>query len=682
MINLNSINLSNINLGEIYPSEIKLGYPSLVYRQPIYGIDGILGLYSGKGLTNEQMAKTPVWKDKSGMGNDLQMKNFLWGLSSGCGMYSINMPAELSINQPFGTLHFTISTKYAYSVLPSSTNSINIKFKVRGLLESLGKGLYIRSTNASGTLDVKVYHRDGIYEYNYNNQEGISNVSLYNGEGGIVNFSDFYIEIIPDYQGAICFDGVNDFGVCETFPILTKEKGYTVMALREWLSEKDSQCLVSNRLNSLEDNAFNFELRNINQTLTRSFSNYNTDKVNYPTGPVSWQTSTSYNGTINLNSNYYKGNNCLNVCAMDKRSLFANAAIYSLVIIDHDTTPEERQLVIDYWKKEFPELFPDQAWTVTGKTNESADRATIKNLTGNGNDLVLSNVAFAGNSGYGEYVQDFQYIYANIAQNWTILSAYNKTKFTSKTSFTNAWEVPIGGEITYYSLDKYVNKQFRFIFNSNVSNVIAQARWYDIGSNLIKTVDLIPGKIVECPQFTETLSERPLSIAIKSMNIDDWFSLEQIPDFDGYLVTDGVEDKVNSTTPYMLSEKYSIVGDWKLLDLQDKLAGVSYPNRFYIYPSVAGMKVYINSTSNPSFLIGIKSLKAITSDGVGYDDNWNQIPLSVGITGELVSSLLIGYRASNWARVAFKNLGIHNGRILTKEQLIKAYNCLQTLKNT
>lgn len=50
-----------------------------------------------------------------------------------------------------------------------------------------------------------------------------------------------------------------------------------------------------------------------------------------------------------------------------------------------------------------PWLFPDQAWTVVGKTNEDEDRATIANITGNGNNLKLTNFGFAGNSGYGEY---------------------------------------------------------------------------------------------------------------------------------------------------------------------------------------------------------------------------------------------------------------------------------------
>lgn len=37
----------------------------------------------------------------------------------------------------------------------------------------------------------------------------------------------------------------------------------------------------------------------------------------------------------------------------------------------------------------------DQAWTVVGKTNEDEDRATIANITGNGNDLKLTNFGFA-----------------------------------------------------------------------------------------------------------------------------------------------------------------------------------------------------------------------------------------------------------------------------------------------
>ena len=36
------------------------------------------------------------------------------------------------------------------------------------------------------------------------------------------------------YPGALVFDGVDDRGTCDNFPVLTKEKGYTVVALRQW----------------------------------------------------------------------------------------------------------------------------------------------------------------------------------------------------------------------------------------------------------------------------------------------------------------------------------------------------------------------------------------------------------------------------------------------------------------
>lgn len=40
-------------------------------------------MYSALGLTNEQMAENPVWKDLTGNGHDLQMKNFAWKEGSG-----------------------------------------------------------------------------------------------------------------------------------------------------------------------------------------------------------------------------------------------------------------------------------------------------------------------------------------------------------------------------------------------------------------------------------------------------------------------------------------------------------------------------------------------------------------------------------------------------------------------
>lgn len=70
---------------------------------------------------------------------------------------------------------------------------------------------------------------------------------------------------------------------------------------------------------------------------------------------------------------------------------FARAAIAGQTICNgYFSTDEDDEKVLDWYKKQYPWLFPDQAWTVVGKTNEDEDRATIANITGNGNDLVLS----------------------------------------------------------------------------------------------------------------------------------------------------------------------------------------------------------------------------------------------------------------------------------------------------
>lgn len=98
------------------------------------------------------------------------------------------------------------------------------------------------------------------------------------------------------YPGALVFDGVDDYGVCENFPILTKEKGYTVVALRRWLSFQDIG-YPSLVVNSTErTSAFNFEDF---KSKTKSTWNWGRNvEISDNEMPLlyTYQTSTSYNG--------------------------------------------------------------------------------------------------------------------------------------------------------------------------------------------------------------------------------------------------------------------------------------------------------------------------------------------------------------------------------------------------
>jgi hypothetical protein len=195
----------------------------------------------------------------------------------------------------------------------------------------------------------------------------------------------------------------------------------------------------------------------------------------------------------------------------------------------------------------------DQAWTVVGKTNEDEDRATIANITGNGNNLVLSNFGFIEGSGYD-------------------------------------------GE----------------------------------------------------------------------------------GDYAGYLVTDGVDDKIISSN-FVMDKEFTIVGEWKFMDSITTNAGIVKSPSLCVYNRDYGLKIYINNT-NEGLILSTNTLKAICSDGRVYSDGWSEtlVDKEQPITSSR-NNLLIGISGDKFAKIALKNLAIYN-RILSKDDCIKAYDYLQTLK--
>lgn len=169
------------------------------------------------------------------------------------------------------------------------------------------------------------------------------------------------IEQLPLYPGALVFDGVDDYGTCNNFPILTKEKGYTVVALRQYLVEKSTAYLTANG-DSIPNTSFIFEGNNYKDTW--NFGRVTTIQASRI---LATQTSKQYDGVkLNIGSNT-EGSNLLQVGKWGKS--YSNVAIWELVFLDHDATEEELTKIKDYFVKTYPWLFPDQAWTVVGKTN-------------------------------------------------------------------------------------------------------------------------------------------------------------------------------------------------------------------------------------------------------------------------------------------------------------------------
>lgn len=536
-------------------------------------IEGIVARYSASGLTNEQMAANPVWVDKTGNGHDIQLKNFSWGGMSGVGGYVQNFNYfrnnatvdKVRIDeQSSNSIKVTLLTSGMGHVIyiPKDIYQFNKSYFIKISSEGYNEGdlflsFYAPSVSTATTVKVPL-NPNGITEIPAIKEDDFLAVYLFNAAGKVGSIT---IEQLPLYPGALVFDGVDDYGVCENFPILTKEKGYTVVALRKWLTPEnktDDEVLVANfkkpKLEAEAWGAFGCEIKynNTNPKIARTLSFGNMPVINVNENNVLLcQTSNNYNG-VDITSGNDTGGPYLLICS-GGRILFANAAIWELIILDHDATEEELTKIKDYFVKTYPWLFPDQAWTVVGKTNEDKDRATIANITGNGNDLILSNFGFIEGSGYNEE-----------------------------------------GE------------------------------------------------------------------------------------YAGYLVTDGVDDKAVSKQ-FKFGKNFTVILDFKFPVKKISYCGFDLSSKVRIQ-NLQGSGVYVVLKGNRT-LIPSNVVRAVTSEGKVYDENWNEYNIVPGNISSNYTMVNLGFDGSNqFAESATKLAGIYSS-ILSKDECIKAYNYLQTLKS-
>lgn len=653
-------------------------------------IEGIVARYSASGLTNEQMAANPVWVDKTGNGYDLQLKKFAWGGMSGVGGYvdNWNSSADWTINSYWVNSHTDHKLQFitASSVVQARSNNIynaenvykNI-LNVNGLTEAVNKGsvkfLRIIATDPITSKAIKTFsfETDGVIQISFDDVLQDYYVDYFLYSSGTKDI-DITIEQLPLYPGFILGDGVDDFAVTEKE--LNFEDTYTVYTAFIPFQNNPTRNMILCGADSKK--TFSMQYSSLVYVSFIAGNNYyiNADFVN----------------GLNLFACKRNGNNiCIKNLLTNKvvtgtcgdwvenaglyylwknatYASFAKVAIAGQTICNgYFSTDEDDEKVLDWYKKQYPWLFPNQAWTVTGKTNEDEDRATIANITGNGNNLVLSNFGFSENSGYGSYpfgmnVWNPDYIadqpygtvhYPNDSKSYATTVKNNATNFRIKFRLRG---LPEGGSFLIR------------VFDMNDLNTV------------LKTYTYTENGIHE---FVYNDPNKPARIILYNgntiSNISEFY-LDIIPEYEGYLITDGVDDKVQSSS-FTMNEDWTIVGDWELLSNVQINCGIVKAQNVYLYNTANGLLISIN---NPRSLqsFGTKSLHAICSDGRLYDRNWVEYEYTVDQNFEIVkSSLNIGFNLNNYTQIAFKNLGIYNNQILSKDDCIKAYNYLQTLKS-
>lgn len=183
-----------------------------------------------QGITNENHAEFgDKLIDFSGNGRDIQLNNIAWDGDSGIGKY----------NYPNWKVTATIANTYSTIVnypTVNGTYSINVN-GVSELMQSIGLHLEIKYTTSTGIIynDIK---QDGVYSYIL--PDGATDLTLrFEGIPGIVNEPcNITITQIPSHAGALCLDGVNDFG---QFVGDLELKDYTFIADRAYSRIAPSQ---------------------------------------------------------------------------------------------------------------------------------------------------------------------------------------------------------------------------------------------------------------------------------------------------------------------------------------------------------------------------------------------------------------------------------------------------------
>lgn len=269
------------------------------------------------------------------MGNEMALKNFTYSLSSGFGKYEIDFNSwtknvnAANFTNSDSIIHLTeilvADSKFLQTSVDATISSYQVK--VEGITDDI-KLRYVS------------YAEDGTGTYTYL-KNGINNLPIsykkYTGfAASVVGTCNITITQLPSaYEGALVFDGVDDYGMCNGLPIMDD---FTLICKREILNTSPGYVANKGLGNA---GAFHFE-----SSIQTSDSNRTTGVWSYGTGnrvkleesEVSWMTKNSYNG-IELKTGNLSDVEQLYLCRFS--ASYTKAAIYYFALYNKSLTIEE-----------------------------------------------------------------------------------------------------------------------------------------------------------------------------------------------------------------------------------------------------------------------------------------------------------------------------------------------------
>ena len=380
-----------------------------------------------QGITNDNHGEfNDKLIDYSGNGRDLQLFNIGWKGESGVGRYTEEFKNDywLVHRDQTGIIKDGNSIKVVgklsnyYIVYYSRLKATNgFKVKIKGIKTEI-----IYSYISSDKEQSISFKEDGIYDIPASEAvDSTFTLGFYFRYDDInLDWTGLTIEIIPSNKGALCLDGINDFGKVINMPIY---KDYTFIVDREILSI-DNIGIIASKSESAEDatkhGAFIFEYLtapNIINTWSYYENNTNIANTDFIRG-ISYQSKYNYNGKDLIIGTSKDSDKLYLGTIRDNSDKYGNIAIYFLMSFPYSMNKFliERQLK----KYKAGTLYKDMV----------EFRPVIKS------NIDIKNIVYLDKDSNVVKVGDYISIGNNIKTSITVLDGYKISKVSS-TAFNN-----------------------------------------------------------------------------------------------------------------------------------------------------------------------------------------------------------------------------------------------------
>lgn len=380
-----------------------------------------------QGITNDNHAEfNDKLIDYSGNGRDLQLFNIGWKGESGVGRYTEEFKNnywlvhkdQTGIIKDGNSIKVVGKLSNYYIVYHTRNKAINsFKLRIKGIKTEIMYN-YISSDKEQSIS----FKEDGIYDIPASEAiDSTFTLGFYFRSNDInLDWIGLTIEIIPSNKGALCLDGINDFGKVINMPIY---KDYTFIVDREILSI-DNIGIIASKSESAEDatkhGAFIFEYLtapNIINTWSYYKNNTNIANTDFIRG-ISYQSKYNYNGKDLIIGTSKDSDKLYLGTIRDNSDKYGNIAIYFLMSFPYSMNKFliERQLK----KYKAGTLYKDMV----------EFRPVIKS------NIDIKNIIYLDKDSNVVKVGDYISIGSNIKTSITVLDGYKISKVSS-TAFNN-----------------------------------------------------------------------------------------------------------------------------------------------------------------------------------------------------------------------------------------------------